>query len=155
MRKMGGYQGKGKKEDGLLLKHAFCLRAQARVQQKHGLCLLCLSFMCLFCLSDLVKRHLSCMSWPKDISICLFQIRANCQDQSHLLVLANMTRNTYIFLFRLTSLQPGLSQRLSRAHLDLCTALPSIICQVSLFSFNISTNCSVKTQITLGMLVVL
>ena len=32
MRKMGGYQGKDKKEDGLLLKHAFCWRAQARVQ---------------------------------------------------------------------------------------------------------------------------
>ena len=115
----------------------------------------CVFYVCLLCLSDVVKRHLSFMSWPKDISICLFQIRADCQDQSHLLVLANMMQNTYVFLFRLASLQPTLSQRLSRAHLDLCTALPSIICQVSLFSSNISTNCRVKTQITLGMLVVL
>lgn len=109
----------------------------------------------MFSLSDLDKRHLSCMSWPKDISICLFQIRADCQDQSHLLVLANMMWNTYVFLFRLLSLQPALSLRLSRAHLDPCAALLSIICQVSLFSFNISTNCRVKTQITLDVLVVL
>ena len=49
----------------------------------------------------------------------------------------------------------ALSLRLSRVHLDLCAALLSIICQVSLFSFNISTNCRVKTQITLDVLVVL
>ena len=52
MRKMGGYQGKGKKEGGLLLKHAFCLRAQARVQWKHELCLLC--SVCLTWIKDIV-----------------------------------------------------------------------------------------------------
>lgn len=82
---MGGYQGKGKKEeDGLLLKHAFCWRAQrARVSRKHG------CVFALFSLSDLYKAS-SCMSWPKELSAYLFSSGADCQDQSHLLVLANM-----------------------------------------------------------------
>lgn len=102
------------------------------------------SFM--FCLSDLVKRHLPCVSWPKDISICHFQIKDRLPGSVLVACPFQHFVEHILFLFRVASLQPAVSQRLNTFHLDLHAVSLPIRCQVFLSSFNISTNSRMRNN---------
>lgn len=132
MRKMGGYQARVRR--GRWSAAEICFLLESSDQGPVEAWIVCLLY---FSLSDLDKRHLSCMSWLKDISICLFKLGQTARIPVPFACPCKHDVEAYIFLFRLLSLQPALSLRLSRVHLDLCAAL-SIVHQVSLFSFSIS-----------------
>lgn len=97
------------------------------------------------CLSDLVKRHLSCVSWPKDISICHFQIRDGLPG-SVLVACPCQHFVKYILVFSLELPVSSLWWARDWTGSTWASVLPYFwTCQV-LSSFNISTNSAVRNN---------